>query len=130
MIKIDRIDHLVLTVASIENTCNFYCNILGLHRQSFGEDRIALKFGEQKFDLHEVGSEINPKAKLPMPGSMDLCLITTTPISDVISHLGNHQITIETGPVTRTGAKGPITSLYLRDPDGNLVEISTYAQEI
>ncbi|MCP4185495.1 MAG: VOC family protein [Hyphomicrobiales bacterium] len=130
MIKIDRIDHLVLTVTSIENTCDFYCGILGLERESFGDERIALNFGEQKFNLHRVGSEINPRAKVPVPGLMDLCLITTTVISDVISHLGNHQITIETGPVTRTGAKGPVTSLYVRDPDVNLVEISTYIQEI
>lgn len=126
MIKIDRIDHLVLTVTSIKNTCDFYCDILGLERETFGEDRIALKFGEQKFNLHLVGSEINPRAKLPMPGSADLCLITTTPIADVVSHLGNHQIKIIIGPVARTGAKGPVTSVYVRDPDGNLVEISTY----
>ena len=126
MIKIDSIDHLVLTVTSIKNTCDFYCDILGLERETFGEDRIALKFGEKKFNLHPVGSDINPKAKSPMPGSMDLCLITTTPIADVISHLGNHQINIETGPVARTGAKGPITSVYVRDPDCNLVELSVY----
>ena len=126
MIKIDRIDHLVLTVTSIENTCDFYCNILGLDRETFGEDRIALKFGQQKFNLHQFGCDINPKAKMPIPRSMDLCLITTTPISNVISHLDNHQTRIIIGPVTRTGAKGPITSVYVRDPDGNLVEISTY----
>ena len=126
MINIDRIDHLVLTVTSIEDTCDFYCGILGLERESFGDDRIALNFGQQKFNLHPVDSEIVPRAKLPMPGSMDLCLITTTPISSVISHLANYQIKIEIGPVSRTGAKGPVTSVYVRDPDGNLVEISTY----
>ena len=126
MIKIDRIDHLVLTVTTIKNTCDFYCGILGMERETFGEGRIALKFGHQKFNLHPVGSDIKPKAKSPMPGSMDLCLITTTPIADVIAHLGKHQINTEIGPVTRMGANGPITSLYVRDPDGNLVEISEY----
>jgi catechol 2,3-dioxygenase-like lactoylglutathione lyase family enzyme len=126
MMKIDSIDHLVLTVTSLEDTCKFYCDVLGMERETFGEGRIALKFGQQKFNLHQIDTDITPKAKSPLPGSIDLCLITTASIPSVISHLGNHRITIETGPVSRTGAEGPITSVYVRDPDGNLVEISVY----
>jgi len=128
MISIDRLDHLVLTVADIDRTCAFYCEILGFEITTFGADRTALTFGAQKFNLHQLGKEFEPKAACPTAGSADLCLITTTPISDVVSQLELAGISIEEGPVARTGATGPIMSIYIRDPDQNLIEVSTYSQ--
>ena len=122
--KIDRLDHLVLTVQNMEATCEFYCRVLGMELIKFGNDRKALKFGNQKINLHQAGKEFEPKALCPTPGSADLCLITTTPLSEVIQHLAFYQIPIEEGIVQRTGATGSIASVYIRDPDGNLIEIS------
>jgi len=127
MISIDRLDHLVLTVADIDRTCAFYCEILGFEITIFGADRKALTFGAQKFNLHQLGNEFEPKAACATAGSADLCLITTTPISDVVSQLELASVSIEEGPVARTGATGPIMSIYIRDPDQNLIEISTYS---
>ena len=124
--KIDRIDHFVLTVKSIETTCDFYARVLGMKVVSFGSGRKALAFGRQKFNLHEAGAEFLPKAEKPTRGSADFCLISDIPVDDVVKHLANTGVTIEEGPVSRTGATGPIVSVYLRDPDGNLVEISCY----
>ncbi|MGK7379588.1 VOC family protein [Planococcus sp. 1R117A] len=124
--KINRLDHLVLTVASIEDTCEFYHRVLGMEINAFGDNRKALKFGNQKINLHEAGIEFEPKAKTPMPGSADLCFITDTPVPEVILHLKNCQVEIEEGPVKRTGATASITSVYIRDPDENLIEISNY----
>ena len=126
MISIDRLDHLVLTVADIDRTCAFYCEILGFEITIFGADRKALTFGAQKFNLHQLGNEFEPKAACATAGSADLCLITTTPIPDVVSQLELASVSIEEGPVARTGATGPIMSIYIRDPDQNLIEISTY----
>ncbi len=126
MIAIERLDHLVITVADIERTCAFYRDILGFEVITFGEGRKALRFGAQKFNLHQAGREFEPKAARPTPGSADLCLISRTPLSKVASHLQETGIPIEEGPVPRTGATGPIRSLYIRDPDQNLIEISTY----
>ena len=126
MIKIDAIDHLVLTVKSIAKTCEFYAQVLGMEREEFGACRVALKFGSQKFNLHEAGSEFEPKAILPTPGSADLCLITTSTMEEVSAHLSKCGILIEQGPVSRTGAMGSITSVYFRDPDNNLIELSNY----
>jgi len=126
MISIDCLDHLVLTVADIDRTCAFYCEILGFEITIFGADRKALTFGAQKFNLHQLGNEFEPKAACATAGSADLCLITTTPISDVVSQLELASVSIEEGPVARTGATGPIMSIYIRDPDQNLIEISTY----
>lgn len=123
---IDHIDHLVLTVASIEASCHFYGRALGMQEIEFGNGRKALAFGGQKINLHEAGAEFEPKARHPTPGSADLCLITRTPLAEVVAHLRAHGIPIELGAVARTGATGPITSVYLRDPDGNLLEISNY----
>lgn len=125
--KIDRIDHIVLTVASIEATCAFYTRALGMEAVTFGAGRKALAFGRQKFNLHEAGKEFEPKARVPMPGAIDLCLITETPMAEVVAHLQRAGVTIDEGPVTKTGATGPILSVYFRDPDGNLVEVSNYA---
>jgi catechol 2,3-dioxygenase-like lactoylglutathione lyase family enzyme len=124
--RIDRLDHLVLTVADIDATCRFYAGVLGMQIVTFGTGRKALAFGRQKINLHQAGHEFEPKAKQPMPGSADVCLITETPLADVIVELSALGIPIEDGPVARTGATGPIQSVYLRDPDGNLIEVSNY----
>ena len=122
--KINRIDHLVLTVISIEETCAFYASILGMEVVTFGEGRRALSFGAQKFNLHQAGNEFEPKAGRPMPGSVDICLVTDTPIHEVVLHLNAVGAPIVEGPIRRTGAIGPIISVYIRDPDQNLIEIS------
>lgn len=127
MIRIDHLDHLVLTVASIEATCDFYTRTLGMQVETFGQGRTALRFGEQKINLHQAGREFEPKALRPTPGSADLCFIAATPLEQVVDHLQHLGIAIEEGPVPRTGATGPIRSVYLRDPDANLIEISNPA---
>lgn len=124
--NIDRLDHLVLTVADIDATVDFYTRVLGFAVVAFGEGRKALTFGRQKFNLHQRGKEFEPKARTPTPGSADLCLIATTPLDEVVSELRALGIPIEEGPIDRTGATGPIRSVYLRDPDANLIEVSNY----
>ncbi|MBB4193545.1 catechol 2,3-dioxygenase-like lactoylglutathione lyase family enzyme [Rhizobium aethiopicum] len=124
MIRIDRLDHLVLTVADIAATCDFYSRVLGMSIETFAEGRKALKFGSQKINLHEAGDEFEPKAKHPIPGSGDLCFIAETPLADIIAHLQALSIAIEEGPVERIGATGQLRSVYFRDPDGNLIEVS------
>lgn len=124
--QIDRIDHFVLTVASIEATCAFYRDVLGMEIATFAGGRCALSFGAQKINLHEVGREFEPKAARPTAGSGDFCLIADTPLDEVIAELQARGIAIEEGPVSRTGATGPIRSVYIRDPDDNLVEIANY----
>ena len=123
---IDRLDHLVLTVSDIEATCTFYTEVLGMREVSFGENRKALAFGSQKINLHQAGREFELKAARPIPGSADLCFITSTPLLEVIEHLRSRGIEITEGPVQRTGALGPITSIYFRDPDLNLIEVGAY----
>ncbi len=120
---LDSLDHLVLTVADIPRACGFYAN-LGMAVVTFGKGRTALSFGDQKINLHQVGHEFEPKASRPTPGSADLCFLTKTPLSEVISQLNALGIRAIEGPVSRTGATGPIESVYVRDPDGNLVEIA------
>ncbi|CAN7649966.1 VOC family protein [Rhizobium leguminosarum] len=124
MICIDRLDHLVLTVADIATTCDFYSRILGMSAETFAEGRKALKFGRQKINLHQAGHEFDPKARHPTPGSGDLCFISVTPLADVIADLQAADVAIEEGPVERTGATGRLRSVYFRDPDGNLLEVS------
>ncbi|MDL2399026.1 VOC family protein [Rhizobium mayense] len=124
MIRIDHLDHLVLTVASIEESCAFYARVLGMGVETFGAGRKALTFGNQKINLHQAGHEFEPKAKRPTPGSADLCFISQTPIDDVIAHLRAEGVAVEEGPVRRTGAAGAILSVYFRDPDDNLIEVS------
>ena len=128
MIEIGRLDHLVLTVADIGRTCDFYRDVLGMSVETFGAGRTALKFGAQKFNLHQAGREFEPKAARPTPGSADICLIATTPLDSVVAHLDAKGVAIEEGPVSRTGATGPITSVYFRDPDQNLIEVSNYVE--
>lgn len=124
--RIDRLDHLVLTVREIEATIRFYVTALGMEKVTFGAGRVALSFGNSKINLHEAGKEFEPKAENPTPGSADLCFITGTPLDVVEAHFQAVGIPILEGPVKRTGATGPITSLYVRDPDRNLIELSNY----
>lgn len=124
--EVKNLDHLVLTVANIESTCKFYNNALGMEIIEFGDARKALKFGSQKINLHQFGNEFEPKAFKPMPGSADLCFITDLPITKVMEELKTKCVEIEEGPMERTGANGKIISVYLRDPDLNLIEISNY----
>lgn len=124
--KIKTIDHFVLTVASIETTCDFYSRVLGMDVVEFAGGRKALSFGYQKINLHQAGHEFEPKAFRPQPGSADFCLIADVPIESVVAALAGQNVEIEEGIVDRTGATGPIRSIYLRDPDQNLVEISEY----
>ncbi|KAJ8338363.1 hypothetical protein SKAU_G00373290 [Synaphobranchus kaupii] len=168
-VRINRLDHLVLTVKSVPDTLAFYSKVLGMEIVTFKGNRKALGFGQQKFNLHQLGQEFEPKARNPSPGSADLCLITDTPLLKVAEHLQvrwlppyrltflssvtisaplrsflsaflphtgadiiklpeHVGVAVEEGPVERTGAVGSITSLYFRDPDDNLIEVSNYKQ--
>jgi catechol 2,3-dioxygenase-like lactoylglutathione lyase family enzyme len=118
------LDHLVLTVADIERTLAFYTRVLGVEPITFGAGRRALCFGTQKINLHQAGQELTPRAACPTPGSADLCFLTVAPLDAVAAHLAACNVEIIEGPVERTGATGPILSLYFRDPDGNLIELS------
>jgi len=124
--QIDRIDHLVLTVYDIAATCDFYSRVLGMRVVTFGDGRKALQFGQQKINLHQRGKEFEPRALQPTPGSADLCLVTQVPLREVKDRLRACGVAILEGPVKRTGAMGPIHSIYIRDPDGNLIEVSNY----
>jgi len=126
MIKIDRIDHIVLTVFDLDRTIDFYSRVLGMEPVTFAGGRRGLSFGRQKFNLHQAGREFEPKALKPAPGTIDLCLITESPLADVMESLKGHGVAIIDGPVDKTGAMGPIKSVYFRDPDGNLIEVSNY----
>ena len=122
--KIDCIDHLVLTVKDIDVTVSFYSNVLGMDIVTFGGGRKALTFGTQKINLHQHKKEFEPKAQQPTPGSGDLCFITSVPLPEVVNHLSSCSVVVIEGPVQRTGATGPILSVYFRDPDMNLIEVS------
>lgn len=124
--QIKNIDHIVLTVADIAKTIEFYTTVLGLELETFKENRKALKFGNQKINLHQKGNEFEPKALHPTTGSVDLCFITTTPVEEVLLELNTKGIPIVEGIVDRTGANGLIKSVYIRDPDDNLIELSNY----
>lgn len=124
--RVNRIDHLVLTVADIERSVEFYSRVLGMQRLEFGAGRIALQCGKQKINLHQSGKEFEPKARRVMPGSADLCFIIDTPLADAIEQIRRQGIDVIEGPVERSGATGAIVSAYLRDPDGNLLEVSNY----
>jgi catechol 2,3-dioxygenase-like lactoylglutathione lyase family enzyme len=125
--RIERLDHLVLTVADIGETIDFYQRVLGMTPVTFGEGRRALVFGQQKINLHRAGAEFEPKAYRATAGSADLCFVTSTDLDDVEQHLRDLGVEIEEGPVNRTGALGPIRSIYFRDPDLNLIEVSVYS---
>ena len=123
---IDRIDHVVLTTRDLEACVRFYTDVLGMKLERFSENRLALKFGAQKINLHEWGREFTPRAHVAVPGSLDLCFIASTSLDEVIQKLKKNQVPILEGPVAKTGAQGPMRSVYVRDPDLNLVEISVY----
>ena len=125
-VRIDRIDHLVLTVDDVARSVAFYVKVLGMTETTFGGDRKALVFGSSKINLHQRGREFEPKAATPTPGSADLCLVADDPLEVVVAELTAIGIAIEEGPVRRTGARGPMRSVYIRDPDGNLLELSNY----
>ena len=125
--RVERLDHLVLTVKSIETTCEFYSSILQMEVITFAVNRKALTFGEQKINLHQSGAEFLPKAARPTAGSADLCFVIDTPLRETVTFLKDKGVTIEEGPVPRTGAVGSIQSIYIRDPDRNLIELSTYS---
>ncbi len=127
--QITGIDHIVLTVRSIDTTVRFYESVLGMRQEIFGEDRVALNFGQQKINLHQQGKEFEPKAEVPKPGSGDLCFVAAVPLLDAMDHVRKAGVTIIEGPVNRTGAHGPILSFYFRDPDGNLIEIASYDED-
>ena len=127
--KIDSLDHFVLTVKDIAATCDFYSKALGMQVVTFGGGRKALTFGSQKINLHEQGKEFDPKAHSPMPGSGDICLITSLALPEVIAHLNACKVEIIDGPVKRTGAVGTLLSVYFRDPDLNLIEVSNYVRD-
>jgi len=125
-VRLNRLDHFVLTVASIDATVSFYSRILGMAAVTFGAGRTALTFGTSKINLHEAGRELEPKALHPTPGSADICFIIENDVRELVTELAGAGIAIEEGPVERTGATGPILSCYLRDPDQNLIELSNY----
>jgi len=125
-IELDRLDHFVITVRDIEATCRFYREVLGMRVESFGENRRALHFGRQKINLHPWPSPIEPKAATPEPGAADICLVAKTPLDEVIAHLKACEIGIEVGPKATEGAEGAMRSVYFRDPDMNLIEVSNY----
>jgi catechol 2,3-dioxygenase-like lactoylglutathione lyase family enzyme len=127
--KITQLDHLVLTVKDIDASCVFYTDVLGMREVTFGHGRKAVIFGNQKINFHQQGQELEPKALRPTPGSGDLCFITTNSLADVIQHIRDCEVEIIDGPLERTGALGSMMSIYIRDPDRNLVEIATYDLE-
>jgi catechol 2,3-dioxygenase-like lactoylglutathione lyase family enzyme len=127
---IDHVDHIVLTTRDLEGCLRFYCDVLGMKAEKFETPqatRLALKFGNQKINVHEWGKEFTPRAHVAAPGTLDLCFIASVPLEKVMENLEKNQIRILEGPVAKTGATGPIRSVYVRDPDLNLVEISVPA---
>lgn len=126
--NISSIDHIVLTVKDIDVIVQFYESVLGMVVETFGEGRVALKFGNQKINLHKYGQEFEPKANKPLPGSEDLCFITKTELDVAMAHVKSKGVNILEGPVSRTGATGTIVSFYFRDPDGNLIEVANHAK--
>ncbi|QDQ95066.1 VOC family protein [Rhodococcus sp. WB9] len=124
--RVAHIDHFVLTVADIPSTVEFYSTVLGMSEHRYGEDRRALLFGRSKINLHQQGCEVQPNARHAQPGSADVCLIVDESIEEVLGELSDRGVSVEVGPVQRNGAMGLMTSVYIRDPDGNLIELSKY----
>jgi catechol 2,3-dioxygenase-like lactoylglutathione lyase family enzyme len=125
-VKVRRLDHLVLTVVSLEATVDFYTRALGMGVRAFDGGRLALRFGDQQINLHEAGNELEPRARVARPGTGDLCFVVEGELDAWLTHLEELGVPVVQGPVPRTGALGPMISVYVRDPDGNLVEISSY----
>lgn len=129
IVDIESLDHLVLTVHDVDTTARFYGDVLGMQVETFGEGRTRLRFGSQAVNLHVHGSEVSPHAGHVAPGSADLCFIARTPIEGVVRSLEEHGVAIEQGPVERTGAQGRLLSVYVRDPDANLIEVANRLSE-
>ena len=127
--KIQTLDHLVITTNNIEQTVEFYTRVLGMEAVNFNDSRKALRIGKQKINLHKFGEELTPHAMKPTPGSTDICLVTEAPINEVVSHLASCNVEIIEGPVKRTGAAGPLLSIYIHDPDGNLIELANLVDD-
>ena len=127
--KIERLDHLVLTVADLGATVDFYTRVLGVSVRAFQGGRLALRFGGQQINVHEAGHEFEPKARKPTPGSGDLCFVVEQPLAEWLERLAELGVPVIEGPVPRIGVLGPMTSVYFRDPDGNLLEIASYAEQ-
>jgi catechol 2,3-dioxygenase-like lactoylglutathione lyase family enzyme len=125
--KVTTLDHLALTVQDLESTVDFYTRVLGMTVSAFAEGRLALKYGTQKINLHELGSEFQPNARRAQPGSADLCFLSDDGLDSWVDHLEQEGVELVEGPVRRIGALGPMDSVYCRDPDGNLVEIANYS---
>ena len=126
MVRVASLDHLVLTVQDIPRAIRFYVEVLGMQEVTFGDNRKAVAYGQQKINLHKFGEEFEPKAFTPLPGTADLCFIIDGALEEFIGHLNDKNIEILQGPIARTGALGVINSVYIRDPDQNLIELSTY----
>ncbi len=126
--RVDRLDHLVLTVEDIDATVAFYTEVLGMKEVTFSGGGRAVTFGHSKINLHRSGREFEPKAEHPAPGSADLCFVVDQSLDEVVAELASHHVRVEEGPVERAGATGPMTSIYLRDPDNNLIELSNYRE--
>ena len=126
--QLDHIDHVVFTVRDVDITCDFYSRVLHMEVITFAGGRKALQFGQCKINLHQYGSELEPKANHPAPGTQDICLIAASPMADVLRDLQRAGVDVLEGPVARSGALGTLESVYLRDPDGNLIEIACYAE--
>lgn len=124
--QVEKLDHLVLTVRDIERSCEFYAKVLGMKMITFAGGRRAMQFGAGRINLHQAGKEFEPKALKPTPGSADLCFITRTPLPEIVENVRRCGLEVIEGPVERSGAQRPILSIYLRDPDGNLIEVSNY----
>jgi catechol 2,3-dioxygenase-like lactoylglutathione lyase family enzyme len=127
-VRVESLDHIVFTVRDLQATIDFYTRALGMTEVTFAGGRKALAFGRQKINLHQAGREFEPKADTPVPGSADVCFLTETPVEQFAAHLARLGITVIEGPVAKTGAVGPLTSIYIRDPDRNLVEIANLQQ--
>jgi catechol 2,3-dioxygenase-like lactoylglutathione lyase family enzyme len=125
-LKVSHLDHFVIPCRDVEKTAAFYARVLDMTVERFGEGRVAVAFGEQKINLQPAGWDYEPKAKTHLAGTADFCLIIDTPLGEAKAHLDAQGVAVEMGPVERTGANGPILSLYFRDPDQNLIEISNY----
>lgn len=126
--RMSGVDHFVLTVRDVKATCDFYSRVLGVEVEAPEGEPTALKFGRQKINVHQAGNEFEPKSKEPTPGSGDFCLITEVPLERVVEHLTSCGVELVEGPIARIGALGRIESVYFRDPDGNLVEVSNYRE--
>ncbi|MGK7912381.1 MAG: VOC family protein [Synechococcus sp.] len=127
--KVFHLDHLVLTVRDIAATCHFYEQVLGMKAITFGNGRTALAFGTQKINLHPSSSPFSPVVQTPTPGSADLCFLIDVPVEEAIARIQSCNVPIELGPIHRTGATGLIRSIYIRDPDGNLLEVANAISE-